>query len=228
MALSSTDTGRLGLARGQHPAHNLEFRDLPRRRRGRTRARLRDRVAREFTPKGKVVWEVNLPNMPFTAIRLGNGNTVIGCTRGNMVIEVDSNGKTVWQLTNDDLRGGPIHDACGIEPLPNGNTVIAGSELAMVRSNCWRSHGRRNWSGSIATPKDQRPTGPSGSVLGREAALHAEKQSNRDASGANSFRPQWIELSFEKSGRSREDRGRNISCTTESWRYVPDRVTRIM
>lgn len=62
---------------------------------------------------------------PFTAIRLANGNTVIGCTNGNRVIEVDSDGKIVWQVDNDDLGEKLIDDACGIQRLPNGNTVIA-------------------------------------------------------------------------------------------------------
>jgi hypothetical protein len=39
---------------------------------------LLDRVVREYDPKGKVVWEVKTPNMPFTAIRLPDGNTLIG------------------------------------------------------------------------------------------------------------------------------------------------------
>ena len=39
---------------------------------------------------GEVDWEVKTPNMPFTAIRLDNGNTLIGCTLGNLVIEVDA------------------------------------------------------------------------------------------------------------------------------------------
>lgn len=85
---------------------------------------LLDKVVREYTPEGKIVWEVKTPDMPFTAIRLPNGNTVIGCTLGNLVIEVDANGKTVWQVTNDDLPGKPINDACGVQRLPNGNTVI--------------------------------------------------------------------------------------------------------
>jgi hypothetical protein len=34
-----------------------------------------------------------------TAIRLDNGNTLIGCTLGNLVIEVDKGGTTVWQVT---------------------------------------------------------------------------------------------------------------------------------
>lgn len=85
---------------------------------------LLDRVVREYTPAGKVIWEVKTPNMPFTAIRLENGNTLIGCTLGNLVIEVDNKGKIVWQLSNDDLPGKPINDACGVQRLPNGNTVV--------------------------------------------------------------------------------------------------------
>ncbi len=85
---------------------------------------LLDRVVREYTPSGAVVWEVKTPHMPFTAIRLPDGHTLIGCTLGNLVIEVDSEGKTVWQLTNDDLPGAPINDACGVQRLPNGNTVV--------------------------------------------------------------------------------------------------------
>jgi hypothetical protein len=85
---------------------------------------LLDKVVREYTPKGDVIWEVATPDMPFTAIRLPDGNTLIGCTLGNLVIEVDPSGKIVWQVTNDDLSGRPINDACGVQRLPNGNTVI--------------------------------------------------------------------------------------------------------
>jgi hypothetical protein len=85
---------------------------------------LLDKVVREYTPAGAVVWEVKTPNMPFTAIRLENGNTLVGCTHGNMVVEVDANGETVWQLTNQDLPGLLIKDACGVQRLPDGHTVI--------------------------------------------------------------------------------------------------------
>ena len=85
---------------------------------------LLDKVVREYTPAGVVVWEVKTPNMPFTAIRLDNGHTVIGCTHGNMVVEVDANGETTWQLTNEDLPGPLLKDACGVQRLPNGNSVI--------------------------------------------------------------------------------------------------------
>ncbi len=85
---------------------------------------LLDRVVREYDPKGKMVWEVKTPHMPFTAIRLPDGNTLIGCTLGNLVIEVDRDGKEVWRVTNDDLPNRPINDACGVQRLANGNTVL--------------------------------------------------------------------------------------------------------
>ncbi len=85
---------------------------------------LLDRVVREYDGTGKILWEVKTPHMPFTAIRLDDGHTLIGCTLGNLVIEVDAKGNEVWRVTNDDLPNKPINDACGVQRLPNGNTVI--------------------------------------------------------------------------------------------------------
>jgi hypothetical protein len=61
---------------------------------------------------------------PFTAIRLENGHTLIGCTNGNRVIEVDGEGTIVWSVSNEDLGEPILDDACGVQRLPNGNTVI--------------------------------------------------------------------------------------------------------
>ena len=61
---------------------------------------------------------------PFTAIRLKDGNTLIGCTNGNRIIEVDAKGKIVWSVTNEDIGEKLFDDACGVQRLPNGNTVI--------------------------------------------------------------------------------------------------------
>lgn len=61
---------------------------------------------------------------PFTAIRLESGNTLIGCTNGNRVIEIDGEGKIVWKVDNEDIGEKLIDDACGVQRLPNGNTVI--------------------------------------------------------------------------------------------------------
>ena len=62
---------------------------------------------------------------PFTAIRLKDGNTLIACTNGNRIIEVDETGKIVWSVTDDDIGEKLFDDACGAQRLPNGNTVIS-------------------------------------------------------------------------------------------------------
>jgi len=93
---------------------------------------LLDFAVKEYEPlTGKVVREFktddrgrNKRDWPFTAIRLKNGNTVIGCTNGNRVIEVNSDGKIVWSVDNADIGEKLISDACGVQRLPNGNTVI--------------------------------------------------------------------------------------------------------
>jgi hypothetical protein len=90
---------------------------------------LLDKVVREYTPEGKIVWEFKAPDQPdqawpFTAIRLPNGNTLVDLTHSNMSVEVDPSGKIVWQLTNADLPTPLLKDPCGAQRLPNGNTVI--------------------------------------------------------------------------------------------------------
>lgn len=93
---------------------------------------LLDFVVKEYEPgSGKVLKSFatddrgrDKRDWPFTAIRLKNGNTLIGCTNGNRVIEVDADGKIVWKVDNGDLGKKLLADACGVQRLPNGNTVI--------------------------------------------------------------------------------------------------------
>jgi hypothetical protein len=90
---------------------------------------LLDKVVREYTPAGEIVWEAKTPGeppeaWPFTAIRLPDGNTLTTCTHANMVVEFDRDGKVVWQLTNADLPEPLLVDPCGAQRLANGNTVI--------------------------------------------------------------------------------------------------------
>lgn len=98
-----------------------------------------DKVVREYTPKGEIVWEFKTPNepkdsWPFTAIRLPNGNTLVNCTHGNLVVEVDPAGKIVWQLSNADLPSKLLNDPCGAQRLPNGNTVICSYAIGAGRT----------------------------------------------------------------------------------------------
>ena len=98
-----------------------------------------DKVVREYTPKGEIVWEFKTPSepkdsWPFTAIRLANGNTLVNCTHGNLVVEVDAAGKIVWQLSNADLPDKLLNDPCGAQRLPNGNTVICSYAIGAKRT----------------------------------------------------------------------------------------------
>ncbi len=90
---------------------------------------LLDHAVKEYKPDGTIVNEFKTPmepkdSWPFTAIRLENGNTLINCTHGNMVQEVDKDGKVVWELTNKDLPSPLLNDPCGAQRLANGNTII--------------------------------------------------------------------------------------------------------
>jgi hypothetical protein len=62
---------------------------------------------------------------PFTAIRHGDGQTLVCCTNGNRVFDFDKSGKIIWELTNQDLPGEWLQDPCGGQVLPNGNVVVA-------------------------------------------------------------------------------------------------------
>lgn len=72
----------------------------------------------EFGGKKAETW-------PFTAIRLKNGNTLVTLTHGNRVVELNSKGDIVWQISNELYEENPLVDPCGAQRLPNGNTVIA-------------------------------------------------------------------------------------------------------
>ncbi|MFM8283330.1 MAG: hypothetical protein ACKOCW_07195 [Planctomycetaceae bacterium] len=72
----------------------------------------------------RVPGEPQVNSWPFTAIVLGDGAILAGLTNGNRVVEYDKAGKVRWQVTAADT-GGAINDACGVQRLPGGNTMIA-------------------------------------------------------------------------------------------------------
>jgi outer membrane protein assembly factor BamB len=94
-----------------------------------------EQVVREYDPQGKVVREIRAPGGPHSAIRLANGNTLIACgdlKGGPQVLEVDPDGKTVWQVAKDELPGISLKFMTGLQRLPNGNTVMSN----------WLGHGQ--------------------------------------------------------------------------------------
>ncbi len=116
--------------RGQTDNHHMESRMTRKLANGHYLVpQLLDRVVREYTAQGEVVWEFKTPDepkdaWPFTAIRLENDNTLITCTHGNLVVEVNAKGEVVWQLSNSDFPKPLLNDPCGAQRLVNGNTVI--------------------------------------------------------------------------------------------------------
>ncbi|MBA4188801.1 MAG: hypothetical protein C0467_12450 [Planctomycetaceae bacterium] len=99
-----------------------------------------DGCVREYDEKGKVVWEykLELGSRPrsgghgpeghgvevFSAIRLKNGNTLIGGGNNNRVLEVDKEGKIVWSIDQKELPGITLAWVTTVNVLPNGNVVV--------------------------------------------------------------------------------------------------------
>jgi hypothetical protein len=97
-------------------------------------------AVREYDPAGKIVWEYKLDLNGrkasgghgveghgvevFSAIRLENGHTLIGGGNNNRVLEVDKDGKTVWQVDQNDLPGIQFAWITTVQALPNGNVII--------------------------------------------------------------------------------------------------------
>ncbi|MBC8350668.1 MAG: PQQ-binding-like beta-propeller repeat protein [Planctomycetes bacterium] len=99
-----------------------------------------DGAVREYDGDGKVVWEYEVPlfgrerrnghgveafgNQCFSALRLTNGNTLIGTGNGHSVIEVTPKREIVWKLEQADLPGIQLAWVTTLQVLPSGNIVI--------------------------------------------------------------------------------------------------------
>jgi len=99
-----------------------------------------DGKVREYDSKGQVVWSYTLeldgrPRAPghgpeghgtevYGAVRLPNGNTLIGAGNGNRVFEVTPAGKTVWELKQDELPGIKLAWVTMLQVKENGNVIV--------------------------------------------------------------------------------------------------------
>lgn len=84
-------------------------------------------VVREYDAAGQVVREIPVADGPLCAVRLPNGNTLIGTGTGRgepRVIEVNPTGSVVWQVASADLPKVTLVNVAGVQRLPNGNTLI--------------------------------------------------------------------------------------------------------
>ncbi len=96
-------------------------------------ALLDDKAARELDPAGKILREFKVPGLAFSAVRLENGNTLIGYRNG--VVEVDPQDKVVWRLTQEDVPDVKLYWINGVQRLPNGNTVVGNWFIHQRRSD---------------------------------------------------------------------------------------------
>jgi hypothetical protein len=99
-----------------------------------------DGLVREYDPGGKTVWEYAVPlfdrkpagghgveafgNQAFSAIRLPNGNTLIGTGNGHSVLEVTPAEQIIWSLHQNDLPGIQLAWVTSLQVLPSGNILI--------------------------------------------------------------------------------------------------------
>ncbi len=99
-----------------------------------------DGCVREYDQVGEIVWEYELPlfgknpkpghgpeafgNAVFSAIRLSNGNTLIGGGNGHCVLEVTPAKEIVWKVEQNDLAGITLAWVTRVVRLPNGHTLI--------------------------------------------------------------------------------------------------------
>ena len=99
-----------------------------------------DGEVREYDANGRIVWDYEVPlfgrerkgghgpeafgNSVFSAIRLPNGNTLIGGGNGHCVLEVTPQKKIVWKVEQNDLPGITLAWVTRVERLANGNTLI--------------------------------------------------------------------------------------------------------
>lgn len=81
-------------------------------------------LAREYDRTGKIVWEYNVGSKLYAAVRLANGNTLIGTGDGHRVIEVNSNKEIVWELKQGDIPGVTLAWITMVDRLENGNTWV--------------------------------------------------------------------------------------------------------
>ncbi|TWT78745.1 PQQ enzyme repeat protein [Planctomycetes bacterium CA13] len=89
-------------------------------------------LVREYTPNGDVVFEVKVSDVPYSAVRLDSGHTMVGHI--NHISEYDTQGNIVWQFNKNELEGLDIGMICGIHVQPNGN-VVMGIYRAVQKAN---------------------------------------------------------------------------------------------
>lgn len=79
----------------------------------------------EYNLAGDIVWEYEIGTRVYGAIRLKNGNTLIGSGSGNSILEVSPDKKVVWEIKNKIPDTSiELHWTACLKELPNGHLLI--------------------------------------------------------------------------------------------------------
>jgi hypothetical protein len=81
----------------------------------------------EYDKDFKVIWSYDI-GLPWSAVRLKNGNTLIDGEKERVVREVNPKGETVWEFRQSDFPAGVVQrNNQTADRLANGDTVICSS-----------------------------------------------------------------------------------------------------
>jgi hypothetical protein len=81
----------------------------------------------EYDKDFKEIWSYPIP-MPWSAVRLKNGNTLIDDEKERLVREVNPKGETVWEFKQTELPPGIVQrNNQTADRMANGNTIICSS-----------------------------------------------------------------------------------------------------
>jgi hypothetical protein len=103
------------------------------------------RKVKEYTPDGRVVWEVQVAGgVAFAALRTPKGTTLV--TSLDQVTEYDAKGEKVWEFACRDLPDLKLQNLTGMHLLANGNLVMG----------CYRAYQNGAGCGLIEITRDKK------------------------------------------------------------------------
>jgi len=92
----------------------------------------------EYDTTGKEIWSVAVP-VPWSAVRLKNGNTLVSSGSAQVVREFNAKGEVVWQFSQKDVPNIELFSLQEANRLANGNTIISNwCPSAVKDSKDWR------------------------------------------------------------------------------------------
>ena len=109
--------------------------------------------AREYSAEGKLMRM--FPSGRFSAWRLENGNTLLGCGDEHRLIEVDKDNKTVWELKQGDLPDVKLGFIAAIWVLDNGHILFAN----------WGGHGGSTGGAVLEVNRDKKLISTTGDAV---------------------------------------------------------------